>query len=185
MVSLVGEHRLYSALAQWLRLRSRAWAQYQLSWHTDLVALQHVGPSLHCSGSRLLCGELSEVGPGLHALPRSKPLTSLLPHVHGYIRIYPWCWRLSVLVHVLSHFSRVQLCMTLWTVVPQASLSMRILQARILEWVASSVAPDPAESRGAPPPPQDPSPLRARTLRPWDPSQSGCRDGAPAQVTVA
>ena len=31
-------------------------------------------PSLHCSGSRLLCWELSEVGPGLHALPRSKPL---------------------------------------------------------------------------------------------------------------
>ena len=31
-------------------------------------------PSLHCSGSRLLCQELSDVGPGLHALPRSKPL---------------------------------------------------------------------------------------------------------------
>ena len=31
-------------------------------------------PSLHCSGSRLLFGELSVAGPGLHALPRSKPL---------------------------------------------------------------------------------------------------------------
>ena len=31
-------------------------------------------PSLHCSGSRLLCRELSEAGPGLYALPRSKPL---------------------------------------------------------------------------------------------------------------
>ena len=31
-------------------------------------------PSLHCSGFRLLCWELSEVGPGLHALPMSKPL---------------------------------------------------------------------------------------------------------------
>ena len=31
-------------------------------------------PSLHCSGSRLLCWELSEAGTGLHALPRSKPL---------------------------------------------------------------------------------------------------------------
>ena len=31
-------------------------------------------PSLHCLGSRLLCGELSEAGPGLYALPRSKPL---------------------------------------------------------------------------------------------------------------
>ena len=31
-------------------------------------------PGLHCSDSRLLCRELSEAGPGLHALPRSKPL---------------------------------------------------------------------------------------------------------------
>ena len=31
-------------------------------------------PSLHCSDSRLLCRELSDAGPGLHALPRSKPL---------------------------------------------------------------------------------------------------------------
>ena len=31
-------------------------------------------PCLHCSGSRLLCWELSEAGPGLSALPRSKPL---------------------------------------------------------------------------------------------------------------
>ena len=36
---------------------------------------QHVYfPSLHCSGSRLLCRELSDVGLGLHQLPRSKPL---------------------------------------------------------------------------------------------------------------
>ena len=31
-------------------------------------------PSLHCSGSRLLCWELSEASPGLYALSRSKPL---------------------------------------------------------------------------------------------------------------
>ena len=31
-------------------------------------------PSLHCLGSRLLCRELSEAGPGLYALPRSKLL---------------------------------------------------------------------------------------------------------------
>ena len=30
-------------------------------------------PSIHCSDSRLLCWELSDAGPGLHALPRSKP----------------------------------------------------------------------------------------------------------------
>ena len=31
-------------------------------------------PSLHCSDSRLLCRELSDAGPALHALPRSKLL---------------------------------------------------------------------------------------------------------------
>ena len=31
-------------------------------------------PSLHCSDSRLPCWELSDAGPGLHALPRSKSL---------------------------------------------------------------------------------------------------------------
>ena len=31
-------------------------------------------PCLHCLGSRLLCWELSEAGPGLYALPRSKLL---------------------------------------------------------------------------------------------------------------
>ena len=31
-------------------------------------------PILHCSGSRLLCQELSEAGPGLSALPRPKLL---------------------------------------------------------------------------------------------------------------
>ena len=36
----------------------------------------------------------------------------------------------------LSHFSHIQLFVTLWTVAHQASLSIGILQARILEWVA-------------------------------------------------
>ena len=31
-------------------------------------------PCLHCLGSRLLCRELSEAGPGLYAFPRSKSL---------------------------------------------------------------------------------------------------------------
>ena len=39
-----------------------------------------------------------------------------------------WC--------MLSDFSHTQLFATLWTVVRQAPLSMGILQARILEWVA-------------------------------------------------
>ena len=37
---------------------------------------------------------------------------------------------------MLSHFSRVQLFATPWTVAFQGPLSMRILLARILEWVA-------------------------------------------------
>ena len=39
-------------------------------------------------------------------------------------------------VCVLSRFSRVQLFVTLWTVACQAPLSIGILQARTLEWVA-------------------------------------------------
>ena len=43
-----------------------------------LQYLSHAGlASVHgadCSGSRLLHRELSKAGPGLHALPRSKPL---------------------------------------------------------------------------------------------------------------
>ena len=39
---------------------------------------------------------------------------------------------------MLSHFSHVWLFVTLWTVVHQAPLSVGILQARIVEWVAMS-----------------------------------------------
>ena len=50
------------------------WGVLAVSWphwvcpHSQRVCF----PSLHCPGSRLLCWELSEAGPGLHALPRSK-----------------------------------------------------------------------------------------------------------------
>ena len=37
---------------------------------------------------------------------------------------------------MISRFSRVQFFVTLWTVALQVPLSMGILQARILEWVA-------------------------------------------------
>ena len=46
---------------------------------------------------------------------------------------------------MLSHFSHVQLFVTPWTVAHQASLSMGVLQARILEWVAM---PSSNEDRG-------------------------------------
>ena len=41
-----------------------------------------------------------------------------------------------VLLLLLNHFSPTQLFVTLWTIAFQAPLSMEILQARILEWVA-------------------------------------------------
>ena len=43
----------------------------------------------------------------------------------------------SNFVCVLSHFSRVQLFATQWTITRQAPLSMGILQARILGWVVT------------------------------------------------
>ena len=52
------------------------WGVLAVSWplwvcpHSRHVCFSN----LRCSGSRLLCQELSEVGPGLHALPRSKQL---------------------------------------------------------------------------------------------------------------
>ena len=39
--------------------------------------------------------------------------------------------------HLLSHFTRVQLFVTLWTVAPPGSSVHGILQARILTWVAT------------------------------------------------
>ena len=40
---------------------------------------------------------------------------------------------LKLYLHMLSHFSCIQLFAALWTVTHQAPLSMRILQARIME----------------------------------------------------
>ena len=48
-----------------------------------------------------------------------------------------WIWMLSVYMRacVLSHFSRVWLFATPWSIAHQALLSMGILQARIPEWL--------------------------------------------------
>ena len=61
-------------------------------------------------------------------------------------------------VCMLSCFSRVQFFVTLQTIVRQASLSMRILQARILQWVAMPYPgniPDPEIKSAAPAPRAD------------------------------
>ena len=54
----------------------RVWGvltMFQLHWVCP-CSRRVCPPYLHCLGSRLLCRELSEVSPGLCALPRSKPL---------------------------------------------------------------------------------------------------------------
>ena len=50
--------------------------------------------------------------------------------VLGWVHVFP-----------LNCFSYVLLYVTLWTVAHQATLSMRILQTRILEWVAMLSSP--------------------------------------------
>ena len=59
---------------------------------------------------------------------------------------------------VLSHFSRVWLFVTLWTAACQAALSLGILQARILEWIAMP------SSRGSSLPRIQPEPLMSPAL---------------------
>ena len=56
-----------------------------------------------------------------------------MPIKHRYL-----CFYLSHYMHacILNCFSCVRLFTTLWTVAQQAPLSVEILQARILEWVA-------------------------------------------------
>ena len=49
---------------------------------------------------------------------------------------------------VLSHYSRVQHCVMLWTVARQTPLSMEILQARLLEWVAMPSSRGSSRPRG-------------------------------------
>ena len=48
----------------------------------------------------------------------------------------------------VKSLSRVRLFSTPWTLVPQASLSMGILQARILEWVAMPSSKGSSQPRG-------------------------------------
>ena len=55
--------------------------------------------------------------------------------------------QVTVCACVLSRFSCIRLYKTLWTVARQASLSMGILQARILEWVAMPSSRESSQPR--------------------------------------
>ena len=81
----------------------------------------------------------------VYSSPVSLNLLLSVAHVSSsfYGGAMEWLWK-NFCVHVLRCFSRVWLFVTPWTVAHQAPLSMRILQARILEWVAMP------SSRGSP-----------------------------------
>ena len=63
-----------------------------------------------------------------------------------YINAYMWNLE-KWYACVLSHFSHVWLFVTPWTVALQSPLSMGILQARILEWVAILFSRGSSETR--------------------------------------
>ena len=56
--------------------------------------------------------------------------------INNQKELTPICTQNTPFKHKLSYCSRVWLFVTPWTVARQAPLSMGILQARILEWVA-------------------------------------------------
>ena len=67
-------------------------------------------PCLHCLGSRLLCWELSGAGPGLYALPRSKPLRFRYLGTPQRRRL---CWA-CVLYPSRFQASQVTRCLVTW-----------------------------------------------------------------------
>ena len=92
-------------------------------------------PSLHCSGSRLLCLELSEVGPGLHALPRSKPLRFRFSGTPQRCRLGLAC----VLCTSPVQAAQATRCLAS-TVTPRCGASYHLLHpSRSVSWVAAGV----------------------------------------------
>ena len=84
-------------------------AVFQVHW-----VCTHSWHGLHFSDSRLLCQELSEVGPGLHELSRSKPLRfrfSSTPQRRrlGWACFVPFPGPISSGDHVLGEHSHPQL----------------------------------------------------------------------------
>ena len=76
----------------------------------------------------------------LHTLPLTWPTERQKPCL-CWFNLHACCKPCWFNLHACMHaqwFSLVRLSATLWIVAQQAPLSMRILQARILEWVAIS-----------------------------------------------
>ena len=82
-------------------------------------------PNLHCSDSRLLCWQLSDAGPGLHALPRSKPLRFRFSVTPQRCRL-GWAYVLH-----LSEVQSAQVTRSLARIV-DLSLRLRLIPSSIL-----------------------------------------------------
>ena len=63
------------------------------------------------------------------------PSWTSLVYLFIWCVLYLLCVCVCVCVYVLSHFSHIQIFVTVWTVVCQATVH-GVLQERILEWVA-------------------------------------------------
>ena len=101
--------------------------QQGVGWRQDAHGL-HPGATLQLAFHRHV-GEAGQAEEGpLPEIAKRDPICSIAQNQKFYF-FFP-------LTNVLSRFSRVQLFATPWTVACQAPLSMGILQARILKWVA-------------------------------------------------
>ena len=128
------------------------WILYQLSHQGNPRILEWVAsPSP---------GDLPNPGvePGSPAL-QGDSLPTGYPGSHGR-RYYTIYWILHEAVSMLSCFSHVPLVVTPWTVAPQPSSVLGILQVRILEWLAMP------SSRGSSRP-TDQTDLGLLCLLPW------------------
>ena len=108
-------------------------AQYFSAGHTDRSKLTHLPFGALRSWS--LC--LSNLQSGVYLCSAWTRGWGIIRHTRSLVHISCSC-----LLCVLGRFSHVRLFVTLWTVACQAPLSMGILQARILEWVAISYIRD-------------------------------------------
>ena len=120
----------------WTRPPSLSWTTVAASYSPPCP---HQPPPTHLTVKFILLNHRSH-----HVIPYV-PLMTVNPSVASACSAHhpphaPYTALPSNCAGVLSRFSCVQLCATLWTVAPppprQAPLSMGILQARILEWVA-------------------------------------------------
>ena len=125
-----------------VRLKVKSLSRVRLS-STPWTAAYLAPPFMGFSRQEYWSG-LPFPSPGESSLPRDWTQVSRVADKHFTVCATRKCkaestWNCHNTVSqvcMLSHFSRVRLSAALWTIAHEAPLSMGILQARILEWVA-------------------------------------------------